>query len=97
MQTSSSSNESRNNDSSQKFSKVVASYSSCALAQKPIFPGDRKTKKNKENNQKSEKTMITSVTSSGKSSTSPLSEGEGKVSLTSSTKVGIVRKSLRLN
>merc|ERR1712173_250673 len=58
MQTSSSSNESRNNDSSQKFSKVVASYSSCALAQKPIFPGDRKSKKNKENNQKSEKTMI---------------------------------------
>ena len=36
MQTSSSSNESR---SSAK--KVVASYSNCALAQKPVFPGKK--------------------------------------------------------
>ena len=65
MQTSSSSNESR---SSAK--KVVASYSNCALAQKPIYPGQKKTEQPK---------MVTSMTSSGKSSISPLSEGEAKV------------------
>lgn len=86
MQTSSSSNESRNNES-QKFCKVVASYSNSAIAQKPIFPGDDKKNnvKSQNNNNSSscninQKSMITSVTSSGKSSTSPLSEGEGKVS-----------------
>ena len=86
MQTSSSSNESRNNES-QKFCKVVASYSNSAIAQKPIFPGDdKKNNVKSQNNHNSsscninQKSMITSVTSSGKSSTSPLSEGEGKVS-----------------
>ena len=68
MQTSSSSNESR---SSAK--KVVTSYSNCALAQKPVYPGQKK--------KADSKPMITSITSSGKSSISPLSEGEsgGKV------------------
>ena len=56
---------------------MVASYSNCAMAQRPIYPGD-KIKKVNHNNQKN--SMVTSVTSSGKSSTSPLSEGEGKVS-----------------
>ena len=56
---------------------MVASYSNCAMAQRPIYPGD-KIKKDNHNNQKN--SMVTSMTSSGKSSTSPLSEGEGKVS-----------------
>merc|ERR1712226_1501743 len=67
MQTSSSSNESR---SSAK--KVVASYSNCALAQKPVFPGQKKA----------EPKMLTSMTSSGKSSISPLSENESIKGLT---------------
>lgn len=67
MQTSSSSNESNNS------CKVVkASYSSCALAQRPVF-ADNKSKLDQGSK------MITSFTSSGKSSTSPISEGENKV------------------
>lgn len=65
MQTSSSSNESQLTSRS-SAKKVVASYSNCALAQKPVF-----TKK------KSLNIMVSS--SEGKSSISPLSETENKV------------------
>merc|ERR1712223_594214 len=82
MQTSSSSNESRSS-----ARKVVASYSSCALAQRPVFtssafPARTESKSKKAASQTqmpSSKNMVTSIISSGKSSISPLSETENKV------------------
>ena len=81
MQTSSSSNESRSS-----ARKVVASYSNCALAQKPVytsssFPAAESNKSKKvSQTQMPSKNMVASIiSSSGKSSISPLSETENKV------------------